>query len=315
MRWGGEKARGVRALAREHGIDLSRSYGYGNGVEDIDFLATVGIPVALSPDAGLRDAAGRFGWPVLVLRDPRGGDLVAAVRTVAALGGMNVGAMTGAAFGVVTGSRRRGVNAGVALACDSALRLAGVRLHTVGAEHLEQARPAVVVANHQSAIDPVVVASLLRGDFTVVAKAEARWDPRAILGSVLLDPAFIDRSDPEQARSTLAAVAERIRGGTSLLIFPEGTRSPTPVLGQFRKGAFHLAVQAGVPVLPVVLRNTGEILPRHARVIRPGVVEVCVLPPVTGWSLPTMSEQVAALHEAFQRTLIDWPWKQGDSDV
>ncbi len=307
MRWGREKASGVRAFAREHDVDLRRSYGYGNGVEDIDFLSSVGQPVALTPDAGLRDAAGRFGWPMLDLRDPLGGDLVSAVRTVAALGGMNAGAFTGLALGMATGSRRRGITTGVALACQTALRVAGVRLLVIGAEHLELARPAVVVANHQSAIDPVVVASLLRGEFTVVAKKEARWDPRAILGSALLDPAYIDRSNSEQARATLAAVAERIRGGTSLLIFPEGTRSATPTLAPFRKGAFHLAVQAGVPVVPVVLRNTGEMLPRHSKVIRPGVVEVCVLPPVTGWSVSTMDAKVAALHAAFQATLADWP--------
>jgi putative phosphoserine phosphatase/1-acylglycerol-3-phosphate O-acyltransferase len=307
MLWGPGKARGVRAFARAHGVDLVRSHGYGNGVEDIDFLATVGHPVALSPDAGLRDAAGRFGWPVLDLRDPPGGDVVSLARTALALGGMNLGVITGAALGLVTGSRRRGINSGIALACDSALWLAGVRVTVSGSHHLDGARPAIVVANHQSAIDPVVVASLLRGDFTVVAKKEARYDPRAVLGSVLLDPAYIDRGNSDQARATLAALAERIRGGTSLLIFPEGTRAPTPVLGRFRKGAFHLAIQAGVPVVGVVLRNTGEILPRHARVIRPGVVEVCVLPPVHGWTLETLDGQVAALHRAFERTMADWP--------
>lgn len=307
MRWGREKANGVRSFARAHGVDLRASYGYGNGVEDIDFLAAVGNPVALSPDPGLRRAATRFGWPILQLRDPLGGDLLSAARTVAALGGMNAGALTGLALAAATGDRSQGRRTGVALACQTALRLAGVHLRVVGAEHLDQARPAVVVANHQSAIDPVVVGSLLDGDFTVVAKQEARWDPRAILGSVLLDPAFIDRGNSEQARATLDAVAARIRGGTSLLIFPEGTRSPSPRLGPFRKGAFHLAVQAGVPVLPVVLRNTGEVLPRHSKVIRSGVIDVCVLAPVTGWTVPTMTEQVTALHAAFEATLTDWP--------
>ncbi len=307
MRWGREKAAGVRAFAREHEVDLRVSYGYGNGVEDIDFLATVGNPIALSPDPGLRRAAGRFGWPVLDLRDPLTGDVVSAARTAAALGGMNAGALTGFALGVATGSRSRGRRTAVALACEAALRVAGVDVRVIGAQHLDSARPAVVVANHQSAIDPVVVASLLGGDFTVVAKQEARWDPRAILGSVLLDPAYIDRSDSAQARATLDGVADRIRGGTSLLIFPEGTRSATPRLGPFRRGAFHLAVQAGVPVLPIVLRNTGERLPRHSKVIRPGVVQVCVLPPVTDWTTETMKGQITALHAAFEDTLAHWP--------
>ena len=146
MRWGREKAAGVRAFAREHEVDLRVSYGYGNGVEDIDFLATVGNPIALSPDPGLRRAAGRFGWPVLDLRDPLTGDVVSAARTAAALGGMNAGALTGFALGVATGSRSRGRRTAVALACEAALRVAGVDVRVIGAQHLDSARPAVVVA-------------------------------------------------------------------------------------------------------------------------------------------------------------------------
>ncbi|MBK7623850.1 MAG: HAD-IB family hydrolase [Kineosporiaceae bacterium] len=315
MRWGPGKARGVRSFAQAHGVNLRVSFGYGNGTEDVDFLAMVGRPVPLSPDPGLRDAAGRFAWPVLDLADPPQAGLAEVVRTAAALGGMNLGALGGLAWGAVTGDRRRGVNAAVAMACDTALRVAGVRLAVRGAEYLDLdrggARPAIVVANHQSAIDPVVVASLLRGDFTVVAKKEARWDPRAVLGSVLLDPAFIDRSSSESARATLAQVADRVRAGTSLLIFPEGTRSPTQTLLPFKKGAFHLAAQAGVPVLPVVLRNTGEVLPRHGHAIRAGVVQVQVLPPVTGWAEAARTKQgldaaIADLHAAYRRTLADW---------
>jgi putative phosphoserine phosphatase/1-acylglycerol-3-phosphate O-acyltransferase len=256
---------------------------------------------------------------VLDLADPPGAGLVGAARTALALGGMNLGALTGLAFGLAGGDRRRGVNTAVTLACQSALRLGGVTVRATGAEHLDAARPAVVVANHQSAIDPLIVASLLPGDFTVVAKKEARWDPRAALGSVLLDPAYIDRSSSERARATLGQVADRVRAGTSLLIFPEGTRSATPVPLPFKKGAFHLAAQADVPIVPVVLRNTGQVLPRHARVIRPGIVDVHVLPPVTGWagaagSRAGLQAKVAELHAAYERILADWPAGTGGPD-
>ena len=92
-----------------------------------------------------------------------------------------------------------------------------------------------------------------------------------------------------------------------MLIFPEGTRSSTPVLGRFRKGGFHLAIQAGVPVVPVVLRNTGEILPRHARVLRPGTLDVAVLDPIHDWRVEDLDAQVAALRDRFAATLADWP--------
>ena len=163
--------------------------------------------------------------------------------------------------------------------------------------------PAIFVANHQSSLDIPVLGRLLERDFTIVAKKEARWDPRAVVGSVVIDPAYIDRSDSASARATLDGVVERIRGGTSLMIFPEGTRSATPVLGPFRKGSFHLAAQAGVPFVPVVLRNTGELMRRGSLVLNPGVVDVCVLEPETDWEVDRMGERIAALHAKFEATL------------
>ena len=304
--WGPEKATGMRGFARAHKVRLADSFAYGNGDEDVAFLAGVGNPVALNPYTGLRKAAARFGWPVLDLRDPPGFSVTDLARTVVALGGLNAGASAGLVYGLVRGDRREGTRLGVSLACEAALRLGGIERRIVGLENLPTG-PAVYVANHQSALDPIAVASILPGDFTVVAKKEARFDPRALLGSVLLDPAYIDRSDSASARATLAETAERIRGGTSLLIFPEGTRSASQVLGRFRKGAFHLAIQAGVPVVPVVLRNTGELLPRHGRVMHPGVLDMAVLEPVTGWRGDRLDAQVNALHDQFAATLADWP--------
>ena len=307
MLWGRYKARGVRAFAKEHDVNLALSYAYGNGYEDVAFLSSVGHPVALNPHRGLRAAAGRFGWPVLDLRDPPGASITSAVRTVAALGGLNAAAAAGLAIGLGTGSRQRGLNAATSLVAGLPLALAGVSLNIIGEDHLTSHRPAVFVANHQSSLDPVVVGALLGEDFTVVAKKEARWDPRALVGSLLMDPVYIDRANSRQARDALAPVVERIRAGTSLMIFPEGTRSATPVLGPFRKGAFHIAVEAGVPVVPIVLRNTGELLRKHSLVIRPGQIDVAVLPPQTGWTPQNMNERVGELHTAFERTLARWP--------
>ncbi|PID97240.1 MAG: HAD-IB family hydrolase [Actinomycetales bacterium] len=305
MLWGPEKGKGVRAFARTHGIDLLRSYGYGNGTEDVAFLATVGSPVALNPESGLEQAARRNGWPVLALDDPQDAEAVGVVRTLAALGGFNAGAVIGSALGLATGNRSLGVNAAVAFGCDSVLRLGGIQIDVTGRELLEPSRPAIVVANHQSALDPVFLGVLLRRDFTIVAKKEARYDLRGVLGSALLDPVFIDRSNSDQAKASLAAVAQRIEAGTSLVIFPEGTRSSTPRLLPFRKGAFHLAAETGAPVLPIVLCNVGEVLPKHGHVIRPGVVRIRVLEPRSGWTTENLDEQIDALHADMQQVLTE----------
>src|SRR6202043_2855196 len=98
--------------------------------------------------------------------------------------------------------------------------------------------------------------------------------------------AFVERGNTTQARQALAPAVEKIvNQGLSLMIAPEGTRARTPKLGPFKKGAFHIAMQAQVPIVPVVLRGTGEVMRRGDQTIRSGEVQVIVLPPVdtSGW--------------------------------
>ncbi|WP_051809090.1 HAD-IB family hydrolase [Actinoplanes subtropicus] len=309
MLWGEPKARAVRAFARTHGIDLERSYGYANGPEDIAFLGSVGRPYALNPHPTLRRAAAEFGWPELTLREPRSPGLRAYLGTLAGLAGVNAGLATGVGYGLLTGDRRLGVNAGIGLSADLALAFTGVKLQVVGAENLEKVRPAVFVANHQSTLDVLVLGALLRHDFTAVTKKEARFDPRmAVIGAVL-DPAWIDRSHLDSAKKSLDAVVRRLRGGESILILPEGTRMPTPTLGRFKKGAFHIARQAGVPIVPIVLRNTGELAWRRSLFVNPGTVEVAVLDPITtgDWTDGDLDERIAAVRQRFADTLEHWP--------
>jgi putative phosphoserine phosphatase/1-acylglycerol-3-phosphate O-acyltransferase len=309
MLWGKEKGRAVRAFARTHGIDLEASYGYANGAEDVAFLSSVGRPNALNPHPGLRSAAEGLGWPIVTLREPVTPGLRSVARTAAALGGANLGMAAGALLGLVTGDRRRGINTGIELASDAALRLAGVRLNVVGEENLRKARPAIFVANHQSSLDPIVVGALLRRDFTGVAKKEARADPRMLLLTLLLDPAFVDRGNTAQARRELDALIARIRSGTSVLIFPEGTRAPTQTLGRFKKGALHMSMQARVPIIPVVLRNTGELMWRRSRIINAGTVDVAVLEPIdtAEWSADELDDRARDVRRMFEDTLENWP--------
>jgi putative phosphoserine phosphatase/1-acylglycerol-3-phosphate O-acyltransferase len=309
MLWGEPKARAVRAFARGNGVDVRDSHAYANGAEDVPFLSSVGRPHAVNPHAGLAAAARSQGWPVLALRDrPRPG-LRAVLGTAAAMAGLNAGMGLGAALGLLNRDRRLGTNAGVSLGCDSALALAGVRLRVGGEHNLWRARPAVFVGNHQSSLDPLIIGALLRRDFTGVAKKETRYDPRVFVSGMLLAPAFIDRSNSESARRDLDALVERIRAGTSVAIMPEGTRTATPVLGPFKKGAFHLAMQAGVPVVPIVIRNAGELMWRRSKIISPGTVEVCVLDPIPtdDWAADDLARHVDHVRDLFATTLDKWP--------
>jgi putative phosphoserine phosphatase/1-acylglycerol-3-phosphate O-acyltransferase len=88
----------------------------------------------------------------------------------------------------------------------------------------------------------------------------------------------------------------------SVVIAPEGTRTISPKLAPFKKGAFHLAIQAGVPVVPIVIHNAGDVAPKGDFVFRPATVEVDVLPPVdtSDWAAETIEEHVAEIRRMFQ---------------
>ncbi|MGH3612958.1 MAG: HAD-IB family hydrolase [Pseudonocardia sp.] len=306
--WGAGKAAAVRAFAPEHGVELAQSYAYSNGVEDVPFLEAAGRARALNPGAGLAAVAVANGWPVARFR-PRGRPGVAeVVRTVAGVAAMLTGFGTGLALGTLKGSRRAGIDLGITLAGDLGAALAGVRLNVRGAENLLAQRPAVFLFNHQSQLDVLILAKLLRGGFTAVAKKEAANVPAFGLMFRLADVAFVDRADSTQARAALEPAVQRLRDGLSLVIAPEGTRSATPALGPFKKGAFHVAMQAGVPIVPVVIRNAGELMGRGSSTIRSGTVQVTVLAPIAtdGWSVEEIESRVQEVRELYLRTLTDW---------
>lgn len=308
--WRAGKAAAVRAFAPAHGIDLEHSYAYSNGDEDVPFLQTVGRARALNPGAGLQAAAAAHGWPVSRFADrgrvgPRG-----VARAVGAAAGALGGFGAGLALGTVNrlaghGSHRDAVDLGLSLAGDLGTALAGVTLEVHGAEHLVAARPAVFLFNHQSQLDVLVLAKLLRGGFTAVAKKEAAAIPGFGAAFRLADVAFVDRGDTTAAKAALEPAVVRLREGVSLVVAPEGTRSVTPALGPFKKGAFHVAMQAGVPIVPIVIHNAGELMWRGAATIREGTVRVTVLPPVPtrDWNVEEMDRRVATVRAQYLTAL------------
>ena len=107
----------------------------------------------------------------------------------------------------------------------------------------------------------------------------------------------------------LQPAVDKLGDGISVVIAPEGTRSLTPTLGTFKTGAFHLARQAGVPVVPIVIRNAGELMWRDALTVKPGTVQVTVLPPidVSAWPADQIRAKTAEVQAMFADTLAHWP--------
>ena len=306
--WRAGKAEAVRTFADEHDVHLPDSYAYSNGNEDVPFLRAAGRSRALNPGRDLEAAARHYGWPVARFRSRGRPGVLDIARTAAGLAGMLGGFTAGAALGTVTGSRREAVDLGTTLAGELGSVLAGVRLDVRGAEHLA-IRPAVFLFNHQSQLDVLILAKLLRGRFTGVAKKELAHTPGFGLVFRLADVAFVDRHDTAQARKALEPAVQKLRDGISLAIAPEGTRSATPALGPFKKGAFHVAMQAGGPIVPIVIRNAGELMWRGATTIHAGTVQIVVLPPVatTGWVAGELDNHVHRVRGQYLAALANWP--------
>lgn len=317
VRWGQEKANAVVEHAELNDIDLTESFTYSNGAEDVPFLEVSGHPRPLNPEDELREVAETEGWPCTDLEISKRHDPVTLARSGMALA--TVGLSVAAGFGVALLNRDRSVGASLAasMGSDLALSTAGVKLNVVGEDNAWAQRPAVFLFNHQSQLDAFVLGNVLRRDFTGVAKKQLEHDP--IMGPVgyLADVAFVDRSNTKAAVEQLKPVVEALKKGKSIAIAPEGTRSATQRLLPFKKGPFHMAMQGGVPVVPIVIRNASSLMPPHTLVVKSGTVDVAVLPPIStdDWTHDNMNQKIDEVRNMFLETLRHWPKSEADLDA
>ena len=160
------------------------------------------------------------------------------------------------------------------------LAVARVRVRITGLSHIDPDRSYIFMANHQSNFDIPVLLGCLKVQFRWLAKAELFDIP--IFGQGMRGCGYIsiDRSNRRSALESIRKAAETIRNGVSVLIFPEGTRSPDGHIQPFKKGGFFLARKAGVPIVPVIIRGTWPIMPRSGLKISPGNVTIEVRPPI-----------------------------------
>jgi 1-acyl-sn-glycerol-3-phosphate acyltransferase len=183
---------------------------------------------------------------------------------------------------------------------------AGVRFEAAYDPAIPRDQPAVYAANHQSLFDIPVLVLAMPVDFRMVAKKSLLHVPIFGWALWLAGFLFIDRSNRERAFRTLDRAAERLRRGTSIVVFAEGTRSPDGTLLPFKRGGFVLAIQAGVPVVPVALRGGSAVLPKGSWSPRPGRMQVLFGAPVetTEYRYETRDHLMSAVRDRIDRGLV-----------
>jgi len=303
--YGEGKAIRARAFALARGVALDQSWFYTDSDEDLPLLEIVGNPRPTNPSVRLTEIAARRGWPVKFFHSRGTPEAMAVLRTSLAIGSLVPSLLLGVPAALLSGSWRRAVNVAISTWGELGTALAGVDVRVTGEEHLWSQRPAVFIFNHQSGIDMLVLCRLLRRDIVGIAKQEIRRNPIFGPAFALAGAVFVDRFNHQRAVAALKPALDALRQGVSIVLAPEGTRSSTPRLGRFKKGAFHLAMTAGVPIVPIVLRNTLDALPKHAMVVRPTTIEVVVHPPIStaDWTPATLDREIEAMQRLYSETL------------
>lgn len=183
--------------------------------------------------------------------------------------------------------------------------LTPIRVVVEGSEHAQGDRSYVVASNHQSQYDILVIYGWLKLDLKWVMKKELRKLPGIGIGCEKAGHIFVERRNPKQAAQAINDALNRLGDGIGLLFFPEGTRSPDGRLLQFKKGAFRTAIDQQLPLLPVTVVGTREILPARTLRLFPGTVRLVIHPPIetAGMTVEQVDTLLAQAREVIDSAL------------
>jgi 1-acyl-sn-glycerol-3-phosphate acyltransferase len=170
------------------------------------------------------------------------------------------------------------------------LRLSGMKICVKGAEGLDPNQTYVFISNHRSYLDTATLFVYTGRRIGLLAKKELLKVPILGYGMGFVNVMAIDRSNRERALETVEAATGRIRSGISFGVFAEGTRAKPGEFLPFKKGAFYMAVEAGVPIVPVAIKNTDVLMGKGTGRSKPGTIEFVLLPPVPTRGLASDAE-------------------------
>jgi len=160
------------------------------------------------------------------------------------------------------------------------MKISGIQLMVKGKENVPKNEPVIFVANHNSHLDIGCLCAALPVNLHFIGKKELMWTPVVGWYMFIAGHIFIDRSSRIKSINSLKKAANKIHQGKSVVMFPEGTRSLTGKVGAFKKGAFHLAMQAKVKIVPVSIDGTFKVWSKNSNKITPGKVVVSIGNPI-----------------------------------
>ena len=181
------------------------------------------------------------------------------------------------------------------------LRLSGAKVVVRGREHLDPKQSYVFVINHRSYLDTATAFCHLGRRIGILAKKELLKVPILGYGMGYVNIMAIDRSNRVRAIETVQAATERLRSGVSFAVFAEGTRARPGEFLPFKKGAFYMAKDAGVPVVPVAMKNTDVLMGKGTGEARPGTIEMVILEPIPTVGLSTDEDVEQLIEKAHSR--------------
>jgi len=160
------------------------------------------------------------------------------------------------------------------------IRAGGARVVVIGQENVDPKRPTIYVSNHQSTLDIPIHFVTVPVNFRFVAKHQLKYVPLIGWYLWITGHIFVNRGQRDKAIASLDAAARKIRNGTSVFLYPEGTRSDDGRVLPFKKGPFALALKARVPVVPITIEGSGTVMPKNSWNITPGPVYVKIGKPI-----------------------------------
>ena len=171
------------------------------------------------------------------------------------------------------------------------LATTGTTVKVQGLENIDPIKSYILVANHQSNFDIFAFLGYLPIQFRWIAKAELFRAPFMGWAMSRIGYIAIDRESPKKAYRSMLQAAEKVKKGFSVLIFPEGTRSPDGNLQPFKKGLFLIALKSQAPILPITICGTAKIMPKGAWRVHPGRVQIIIDPPLETAGVPPQKEE------------------------